>query len=270
MKKSIIIFLGCFIVISISFFIFRTNALPKKIKSNLDKSTFLEGIWQLDYYPDSMFAKRSINDFSRWNSGYAYNIEIIGDSCQFIGWHESWWNKLYKLKENIYVTAQTPGEQYWEIDLKPNNKLVLREIQRNRTKMDTGVWYPYHQIDQVLTQKVLKERIAKKIFAGKYRLVFNDTLKCEKTITLDAKFGIKGIQGVNKYNFETEIDIDFPLDNAFGLYNKNNEKDSSNLNISNDFSFEFKGDTLLIKGFKYLGDDAFNILGPRMKMVKMK
>jgi|GEM_PF-3808919 len=254
-------------ILGLGYYLFTGFSLKKSVGKN---KIYVQGIWQLDYYPDSIFIKRSIFDCSNWNSGYAYNIEIKGDSCQFIGWHESWWNKLYKLKENTYTTAQTEGEQYWEIDVKPNNKVALREIQRNHAKMDTGVWYPYHKVDRILSQKELKKRIAKQIFAGKYKLVFNDTLNCGKTVILDENFGVNGIRGVNKYNFETEIDIDFPLDNAFGLYNKSQENNSSDYNISNNFSFEYKGDTLELKGVKYLGDGAFNILGPRIKMVKMK
>jgi hypothetical protein len=205
-------------------------------------------IWQLDYYPDSIFINRSINDNSEWESSYAYNIQFSEDSCQFIGWHESWWNHLIKTKDNEFKTKDDET-QYWELKFVSSEKLLMRQISFRKGKALIGTFAPYHKVDQELTLEYLDHKIAKDIFAGRYKVIFNDTLDCEKSITFNSDFGVKGIKGITSYCFETSIDCDFPVFNAFGL----NRKGESN---NKGFSFKFSGDTLLINDYKVVQNDG--------------
>lgn len=221
-------------------------------------------IWQLDYYPDSILINRSINDNSGWESAYAYNIQFSEDSCQFIGWHESWWNRLKKTKDKEFKTIGDET-QYWELKFVSNEKLLMRQIFIRDGKADIGQFVPYHKVDKLLTIDYLDHKIAKEIFAGTYSVLFNDTFDCEKTVVLDGNFGVKGIKGIANYNFETAIDWDFPVFNAFGFTKKGDQ-------VNKGLSFKFSGDTLLIKDYKLIYDngdfDHVEISKTRIKMIK--
>jgi hypothetical protein len=221
-------------------------------------------IWQLDYYPDSLLINRSINDNSGWESAYAYNIQFSEDSCQFIGWHESWWNRLKKTKDKEFKTIGDET-QYWELKFVSNEKLLMRQIYIREGKADIGKFAPYHKVDKLLTLDYLDRKIAKEMFAGTYHVITYDTLDCDKSVTLDSDFGVKGITGITSYSFETAIDWDFPVFNAFG-FNKKGESNNKGL------SFRFSGDTLLIKDYKVIQkDDDFDhieIAKTRIKMIK--
>ena len=249
------------------------DSIEKKSDQNNSLSTpaKFEGneIWQLDYYPDSILINRSINDNSGWKSSYAYNIQFSGDSCRFVGWHESWWNKLIKIDDKNYKINDI-GYQYWELKFDSNNKLFMRHIynkNHSHSQEDTGIFIPYHKVERLLTLDSLKHVIAKKMFAGTYNVVFHDTLNCERTITLDSNFGVKGIKDIVSYYIEPDIDWDFPVFNAFGF----NKKWKMN---NNGLSFKFSGDTLLIKDYKMIevnGDfDHVEISNARIKMVKIR
>jgi hypothetical protein len=222
-------------------------------------------IWQLDYYPDSIFITHSINFNHIWESNYAYNIQFSEDSCQFIGWHESWWNRLKKVNKNEYRTISDPPYCY-ELKFNADGKLFMREIWEGSDTTKISKYYPYHRVEKILTQDSLQRRIAKEIFAGTYELIYNDTFACDKKIILDEKFGVKGIKGIVKYGIETEIDWDFSVENAFWLTPKNNKSQDC-------FSFKFVGDTLFIKDYKTSespdGDYA-EITKTRIKMLKIK
>jgi hypothetical protein len=206
--------------------------------SKTDSGILLSGIWQLDYYPDSILFHKSINKYSKWSSSYAYNIEFSGDSCQFIGCHESWWNKLGKVNDNLYRTI-TNYDDHFEIRLSENGTFFLTEFRKEGTLGP----YPYHQVNKILTLDSLERRIAKEIFAGQYQVLFSDTLKCNPVITLDGKFNITGIEGMSKYEIETEDDWDTALENSFYIIGDHNQ--------SKRFSFQFSGDTLRLMNYRF-------------------
>lgn len=265
------------ILILILIWIFWYNSNQSSAKSSgqgdtlKSSSTELKGFqnWQLDYYPDSMLINKSINDNSKWESHYAYNIQWsnTNDSCQFIGWHESWWNKIIKIDSRNYK-IQDMDYQYWEVKFNSDDKLLMRHIYCKygaRQKEDTSVFIPYHRVNKILTLESIDNLVAQKIFEGTYQVIFNDTLDCDKFVTLDKFFGVKGIKGITSYSFETAIDCDFAVFNAFGF----NRKGESN---SNGLSFKFSKDTLLIKDYKEVavdGDfDHTEISKTRIKMIK--
>ena len=221
-------------------------------------------IWQLDYYPDSILINRSISDNSGWKSSYAFNIQFSEDSCQFIGWHESWWNHLIKTKDNEFKTKDNKT-QYWELKFVSSEKLLMRQVTIRDGKVEFGKFEPYHKVDKLLTLDYLDHKIAKEIFAGTYQVIFNDTMNCDKLVTLDSNFGVKGIKDITSYSFESAIDWDFPVFNAFG-FNKKGESNNKGL------SFRFSGDTLLIKDYKIVqkdGDfDHIEVAKTRIKMIK--
>lgn len=226
-------------------------------------------IWQIDYYPDSLLINKSINDNSGWGSDYAYNIQFSKnrDSCQFIGWHESWENKVIKIDDKNFKIKDS-DYQYWEIKLVTENKILMRNIYNKssyRSKEDTGAFIPYHKVKNILTLDSLNKLVSAKVFAGAYQVLFNDTLTCNNIVEFDKNFGVKGIKGISSYSFETAIDWDFPVFNAFG-FNKKGETGNNGL------SFKFSGDTLLIKDYKLIqkgGDfDHVEISKTRIKMLK--
>jgi hypothetical protein len=239
------------------------NDSIKVVQKSIDSST----IWQLDYYPDSIFINRTIDFDPIWESNYAYNIQFLNDSCQFIGWHESWWNRLEKVNENEFKTKNDPPYQ-WELKFVSKDKLLMREMWYGDKETKISKYYPYHRVNKILTQDLLQRWIAKEIFAGTYKLLFSDTFNCEKTIILDDKFGVKGIKGITNYSIETEIDWDFSVENAFWLINKSNDSKKS-------FSFKFIGDTLFIKDYEIVSSEKYEsdiaeITNTRIKLIKVK
>ena len=263
-----IFFLGLFLIIIISCGQRQSiNSVETKDSlSNITNNSEKFQIWQLDYYPDSIFIARSINDKSWNSSAYAYNIQFSKDSCQFIGWHESLWMKLIQVDKYDFKT--TYPTQFFELKFKSDNKLLMREIYIREEKTDTSEYYSYHRTNNILTQDSLKNEIAERIFAGTYKVLFNDTLECEPIVTLDNKFGVKGINGVKAYFIETEIDWDYPVFNAFGF-------SKSKLDFNKGLSFLFSGDTLIIKDYKEIlnenGDFCrTEINRPRLKLLRIK
>ena len=222
-------------------------------------------IWQLDYYPDSIFINRSIFDNSEWSSGYAYCIQFMKDSCQFIGWHESAWVKLIKMNDKEYRTLDP--QYYWELKFISADSMLMRQIVVGKQKTDIREFYPYHKVDKILTMDSIDRKIAKEIFSGTYNVLYHDTLDCKNTIVLDHEFGVKGISDIESYYFETDIDCDFPIFNVFG-FNRKGEHGNTG------FSFQFSGDTLFIKDYEVIrvdGDfDHVEISKTRIKLVKME
>jgi hypothetical protein len=220
-------------------------------------------IWQLDYYPDSIIYNRSINDNSKWCSSYAYNIKFKEDSCKFYGFHEGWSSRLIKKSENEFWTDTVM--QYFELIFKSDKRLLMREIFIRSNRIDTGEFYPFHKVDQLLTRDSLKKLVVNKLFMGKYQLLYNDTFSCNEMIEFDDEFNVKGIEGITKYNIVTEMICDFPVDNAFGF---------GDFNYSNmSFTFNFNGDTLFIKDYTILSDGCdFSGIIPnntRIKLLKL-
>jgi hypothetical protein len=253
---------------------FNRNKTDKIIASaSISDQNTMKGIWQLDYYPDSIFIKRNIYGCSKWKSSFAYNVKIENDSCYFTGWHEGWANKIDQNNGRSIKTLPGSG-QYFEIHSLSANKMEMREMNDRRSHTDSSIFYPYHRVDKVLTQEALQKRLAKEIFAGRYKLLFADTLVCEKYITFDSDFGVKGINGISNYKIETEIDFDYPIPNCFILYNPETQmKDYNNIGTGA-FSFSFSRDTLFLNGNKAVqidGDfDHVAITKPRIKLLKVK
>ncbi len=258
------------ILIQLIFLGFINNPSPNIVNNKEDmadtsfQKTDSFEIWQLDYYPDSVFITRDINFDHIWESSYAYNIQFSKDSCQFIGWHESFWYHLAKFSKNEYLTIGT-GPYYWLLEFTSKGKLMMREIRNGSDSIEMSRYYPYHCVRKILTQDSLQRKIAKDIFAGTYKLLFNDTFTCEKKIVLDEKFRVKGIEGITNYRVETEVDWDFAVENAFWLTSKSNESNKC-------FSYKFFGDTLLIRDYKISESeygDFPEITNTRIKMLKI-
>jgi len=129
-------------------------------------------------------------------------------------------------------------------------------------------------VDHILTQDALKKKIAKEIFAGKYKVLMNDTLSFGKEIIFDSLLNVSGIKNILRYNFENEIDIDFPLDNIF-YFIDTADKEPYYDYYKRPFSFQFKGDTLLLNDYKILRNEGGDVIGfkitnPRIKLLKIK
>lgn len=273
MKQSLILIF----VLNLTFFSSCKQAKVGKVDSNVDINKSIidslkkieSEIWQLDFYPDSILKNREIYKNSDWISSYAYNIEFTNDSCQFIGWWESWWNHIERINDNEFRTIDGKG-QYWELKFETPEKLIVRQINyRKKTdQLEIGQFYSYHRVDTILTLDSLDHKIAKDIFSGSYHLVYSDTLDCEGTITLNENFSINGIKNLTRYSFETSIDCDYPVPNVFRLY-------SDDENEIFEFTFKFSADTLFIKEFERINDslgdfDHFEIKNSRIKLVKLK
>jgi hypothetical protein len=242
------------------------NKIQTVIQDSEMNEVNLAGIWQLDYYPDSIFVYRNINKYSGWSSSYAYNLEFQKDSCRFIGWNESAWIKLKYVGKKVYKAGNESISL--EITFISEQKLELCNIHKRKDKTETKECYPYHKVNNVLTQKELDDRIANQIFAGCYKVLFNDTLECDSIICLDKEYKVTGIKDISHYYFETAIDIDFPVPNLFVLRSENKEHNK-------EFSFTFSGDTLFLKKFKILHDNygdfsGFDLVKTKIKLLKNK
>lgn len=193
--------------------------------------------FQHDYYPDSIFLTRSITWDIVHESAYSYCLEFAGDSCQFIGYHESWWKKIKKIKENTFVTAGLSTDDYFEFEFLSRERIRMRNI---RVKGIDSVKYAfkyYHIVPGVLTQLDLQKRMAKELFAGTYQVIYKDSLQCDSVIIIDENFKITGIKHFSTYGIETEIDWDFGLENACWLAARTGGDRKY-------FSFKFSGDSL--------------------------
>jgi len=238
------------------------------------KNEPITGIWQLDYYPDSIFIHRSINDCSEWTSDYAYNIQFEGDSCHFYGWNENGSEPVLKVNSFLYRTKSK--DPYWEFKLETKEKLLIREIDE-MYHHDSIIrpYFPYHRVNKVLTMDALKKRIAKEMFAGKYKVVYNDTLATDKIVELDDNLGVKGVKVFTKYEIKPDIDIEFSLPNYFSFFNPEERlKAKSKYDyLSKALSFQFSEDTLILKDYEVLtddGEDDIKLTRPRMKLLRLK
>ncbi len=264
----------------ISFILFScilfNNSPPKNTCTLPPKNKDIHGIWQLNYYPDSILIKKSINNCSKWSSDYAINIWIRGDSCGFFGWNDrDWWLKMTKINNHEYVIGDSTSQQYFEFLVAKNKILEMRQISNRKKahKIQFGSYYPYHRVKALLSENELKKKITREWFAGKYKLIYNDTFTCDRNIVLDTEYAISGIHGISSYNFESIIDIDFPLDNIFELNTIKDPKDSVKY-WNKPLSFQFKGDTLILNNYKVQYRDGGDVGGylvtrPRIKMVKI-
>ena len=225
----------------------------------------LTGIYQLDYYPDSILYYRDIDKYSNGCTSYAYDVEFTKDSCQFTGWNESFGVKVTSLGGNEFRAGDTL--QYWEFIFLPDQKLKMRENYKRKDSIERSEYYLFHRVNKVLTQEELEDRMAKEVFEGKYRVLFNDTLECDSIIYLGKNYNVKGVKGRSKYYFETEIDIDYPVPNYFAFRDTGNN--------GTELSFSFSGDTLLLKKFDILNDEegdfsGFKVADTKVKLLKVK
>jgi hypothetical protein len=247
--KTIIKALIFFAIIFLCFQFNKNDSL-----NDITENQAIFGYWQLDYYPDSIIHNQSISDNSKWGSSYAYNLKLTKDSCAFYGWHEGWRSKMIKISNNEYRIDTIP--QYWEVKIISKDKLIMREIFG-----DTGKFYPYHKVNKLLTQDSLKRLLAHELFSSKYQVLFNDTFLCEKIIDFTDNCSVHGIKNVFKYNFITDLNSDFPADNAFGF-------GDFSYYIMN-FTYNFYGDTLFIKNYDILSD-GFDFSGIKASKTRMK
>ena len=205
----------------------------------------LRGIWQLNYYPDSLLLKKDIYQYSNWTTPYAATLRFVADSCELIGWHESGWEKVTHVAEGLYWVGS--GDRYQEIQLEPD-RLLFREVSVNDSGATTASeWYPYHRVPAVLTQATLAQRLAREVFAGRYRALASD-VPADSVVTLGPGFGVRGLRGVARYGVVTDMDWDFLLPNSFSWYGRRGKEVGH-------YSFEFAGDTLLLNSFEMRPDD---------------
>lgn len=205
----------------------------------------LRGVWQLDYYPDSLLLKRDIYQYSDWTTPYAATLRFVADSCELIGWHEAGWEKVTRVTEGLYWVGS--GDRYQEIQLEPD-RLLFREVSVSDSgATTTSEWYPYHRVPAVLTQPALAERVAREVFAGRYRVLASD-VPADSVLTLGPAFEVRGLRGVARYRVVTDMDWDFLLPNSFSWYDRRGKEVGH-------YSFEFAGDTLLLHSFEIRSED---------------
>lgn len=220
----------------------------------------LQGIWQLDYYPDSLLLKKNIYAYSNWTAPYAATLRFAGDSCEFIGWHESGWEKLQPIGQGVYSTLDP--DQGWEVKRMGTDALWFREYKPDDS---TELWYPYHRVATVLTQAALQKRLAREVFAGKYRVLQCDR-PADSVVSLGSDFSVRGLPGVTRYDVVTAMDWDFLLPNAFRW------QDAAGAPVAQ-YSFEFAGDTLLLHDFEERPEDeqvpsGILVTAPTLKLLK--
>ncbi|MFN5169266.1 MAG: hypothetical protein ACK5DD_06550 [Cyclobacteriaceae bacterium] len=204
--------------------------------ANYEKQGLIS-IYQHDYYPDSILLTQSI----KWDivneSADRYSLRFSKDSCEFIGYHESWWLKIQRTGLNRFITRSSMPDDYFEIEFTSSHQLRVRNVLIKQKDTVKGAYKTYHKVNKVLTQTDLQKRLAKDLFAGKYRVLYKDTVACDTMVTLDSDFNLVGVDHFKGYGIETEIDWDFGLENACWLTQKVNSKRVY-------FSFKFSGDSL--------------------------
>ena len=203
----------------------------------------LRGSWQLDYYPDSLLLRRDIYDNSNWSAPWAANLRVRGDSCEFLGWHENYTVRPWLSGPGRYRAGDSlQGYELWHVAA---DKLLLRETGPRADSVPT--WYPYHRVAQVLTQPALKRRLARQVFAGRYRVLQRDR-PADSLITLGADLRVRGLPGVARYDVVTAMDWNFLLPNGFSW------QSAPGQNLKQ-YSFQFVGDTLVLRNFEAHPED---------------
>ncbi len=149
----------------------------------------------------------------------------------------------------------------------------MRQIDSNG-KVKTGhiasEYYPYHKVSHEFDLKKVKKDFAKRIFAGKYKVLTHDTLTCDSIVTLGRDFSVKGINGIGLYNFDIELNIDNMVPNIFSLKSSKNQV----IDESNYMPFKFDGDTLFLNKYKIVYDnngdpDRVVMVSPHFKLLKL-
>jgi|GEM_PF-5392978 len=223
----------------------------------------VQGIWQLDYYPDSLLLKRDVYAGSRWNSAYAATLRFIGDSCAMIGWHEEFGYRARPVAAGEYRMG---GDgQFWDLKLQ-SDRLLLRETLTSGNETTISAWYPYHRVKTVLTPEAVGKQLARQVFAGRYRRLHSDRA-ADSIVTLGPDFRVRGLPGVSTYHVVAAMDWDFLLPNSFSW------RDAHGKEVS-EYSFAFSGDTLRLHGFEsHPEDDRFptgvEITAPKAVFLKL-
>ena len=223
----------------------------------------LQGTWQLDYYPDSLLANRDIYDNSNWSAPYAANLRFVGDSCEFRGWHESWWVRPRWVSPNLYAAGDSL--QRWEFKLIDANNLWFREADARADSVE--MWYPYHRVASVLTPQKLTQKVVERLFAGRYR-VLQSSRPADSSIVLGADQRVRGLPGVARYHVVTAMDWDFLLPNGFSWLSASGKEVAQ-------YSFRFAGDTLVLHNYEVHPEDdnvptGILVTAPAMKLLKLR
>jgi hypothetical protein len=233
--------------------------------SSVAPANLLQGVWQLDYYPDSLLLNKDIYAYSNWTTPYAANLRFAGDSCEFIGWHESIWQKIRSVEPGLYSAGD--ADQGYEIKFLSPSVLWFREYSLDKPAPgdSTEQWYPYHRVATVLTQAALKKRVAQELFAGRYHVLQTDR-RADSVVVLGTDFSVAGLRGVARYNVVTDMDWDFLLPNAFSWQDRKGEAVAQ-------YSFGFAGDTLVLNNFEQRPEDdsvpsGILVTTPAVKLLK--
>lgn len=172
--------------------IFLTNIALNVFAQNVEKSSKIEN-WYLIEYMDSTLINKQLYKFSRSCASYAYKVSIDRnkmDSIHFIGYHESWKDKLDKIGKSTYKMGD--DSQYWKIKLM-DDRLTVQEFFRD-----------YDTTANVFSKRKdipsLKEYFSKGILAGRYIRESDNTI-----IEINKDFTITGMDSISSY----ELIIDF-------------------------------------------------------------
>jgi hypothetical protein len=223
----------------------------------------VQGIWQLDYYPDSLLLEKDVYAYSSWNSAYAATLRFIGDSCALSGWHEEFG---YRARPGAAGEYRLGGEgQVWDLKLQ-NNRLLLRETLTSGNETTVSEWYPYHRVKTVLTPEAVEKQLAQQVFAGRYRRLQSER-PADSIITLGPDFRVRGLPGVSRYHVVVAMDWDFLVPNGFRWRNAQGKDVSA-------YSFAFSGDTLRLHGYESRPEDdrfpsGVEVTAPKATFLKL-
>ncbi len=165
--------------------------------------------WYLIDYIDSTVIKKQIYNYSGGCASYAYKIEIDEskmDSASFIGYHEAWKDKLFKIGKNTYKMGD--DSQYWKIII-DSCRLTIQEFFRDNDTTK-NVFTKHKEIPP------LQQFFSEKLLTGKYINEADGSV-----IKFNTDFTTNGIGSFVKY----QIIIDFwdygnGMDGIY-LYTKN-------------------------------------------------
>jgi len=118
--------------------------------------------WYSILYMDSTIDQKSIHKYAYSCASYAYKIIVDRskmDSAEFIGYHESWKDKLEKKDSNIYWMGDET--QYWEIKF-VDDFLTMQEFYKDNN------YVVNYFLKREIEYSSLEDYFSKRIIAGNY------------------------------------------------------------------------------------------------------
>ena len=174
-------------ILTVIFLILFISSLLGQDKSNLEESIQVEN-WYLIEYLDSTIINKKIYKYSGACASYAYKITFDRnnmDSISFIGYHESWKDKLDEWDEVSYTMGD--DSQYWKINF-DNESLTIQEFFRDHDTT-ANIFSRRENIPP------LKEYFSKNIFTGTYIRESNNS-----TIIFNNDYTITGLDSIVNYS----------------------------------------------------------------------